>query len=267
MPFDLGIGVGMASKNGPEMPGLPATSVYVPPGASLPGPRLHVDPGHLAPAGVLGGFSVFGWMKLHAQAEQYVGLLTAETGDYLFLGHDKTAGIIPGTRGLFIYDGHGGGNGAHSFELLPAFDTWFHFAYSIWFPSPGVCRGRAWIDGVPCTWDSNPEVPTDMELVGLPWEGTTNIELVNQDWDQTSTDGAVRSWGLAGKTPLTTAEVLLLRSQSTPGVGVNNLDLLDVWRLITKDDLVGAYNGVELTVINGPLSADVTSKPPGIVQP
>lgn len=244
----------------------PATAVYMPPGATLPGPRFHVNPGALAPGGVLGGFSFFGWMKVVSQPQQYIGLLTAETGEYLFLGHDQTAGGSQDARGLFFYDGHGGGNGGHSFETLPDHGTWFHFAFSIWFPSEGNCRGRAWIDGVPCTWDSSPAVPTDCELVGLPWNGTTNIELANQDWDQTATDGAVRAWGLVGKTPLTTAEVLLLRSQSVPGTGVTALAPLGIWPLTTKDDL-GSAQGVSLTVVNGPLNPDSTPGPAGITVP
>lgn len=263
--FDIGFGW-WGIRHGASAPVLPTTAVYVPPGPSLPGPRLHCAPGALAPGGVLGGFSFFGWMRITTQPQQYIGLLTAETGEYLFLGHDNTAGEGPESRGLFFYDGHGGGVGGHSFETLPAHGTWFHFAYSIWFPSEGNGRVRAWINGVPCTWDSGPAVPTDGELVGIPWNETTNIELANQDWDQTATDAAIRAWGLVGKTPLTTAEVLLLMSQSTPGTGVSGLNPLGIWPLTTKDDL-GSAQGVTLTVVNGPLAADDTHPPAGITSP
>lgn len=242
----------------------PTTAVYMPKGASLPGPRFHVNPGALAPAGVLGGFSYCGWIKQVTRPARYVGLLTVESNYpafYLFLGHDTTIG------GLFVYDERNGGAaaGAHSNEAIPAVGTWYHFAYSLWFPSPGVGKYRAWINGVPCTWGL-PGNPTDGDLLGSTWDGTTNIELVNQDWDQTSQDGPVRALALVAKSPLTTAEVLLLRSQSTPGTGVSGLNALGVWPLTTKNDLTSAQ-GVSLTVVNGALDPDATDAPAGITVP
>lgn len=249
---------------------LPTTAVYVPSGPGFPsiaGTRFQADPGALAPGGVLSGFSYFGWYKQTTRPATYLGFLTVECNypaHYLFLCHDTRIG------GLGFYDEHGGQGGpagGHSTEPLPGLNVWYHIAFSVWFPSPGVSRVRGWIDGVPCNWDSGGAISTDGEMRGITWDGTTTIELVNQDWTETSQDGPVRALGLVGKSPLTTAEVLTLRSQSTPGTGISGLNAVGIWPLTTSSDLTNSVpGGAALTLVNGPLSADV-SGPSGITVP
>jgi hypothetical protein len=259
--LDLGLGLTRSIFGRPAAPALPTSAVLVQSGA-----RFDVAPGILAVAGLLTDFFVSMWVRIDSQAEQYTSHLTAQGGEYLWLGTDYTA--AGGDRNLAYYDSHGGGLGGHARGAYGATGVWRHLCWSV---LPDTVKG--WFDGVPCDWDSSTSPHYEAVIGGDGWPGTTGLRLLNESGSGQDFVGGVRAIALGrknGAVHLTTEEVLAQMMRSKPfeqsGSSLLGFTTLGCWPLTTSADLGNAISGGPALTLTGSLGADTTG-PSGITQP